>query len=283
MGGLRDAVCVAERFIVVFSDGLNFALAVSHSGLNFLLAVSHSGLTAGPARPLREDSREAAIPRGRHTAGPPRGSHTARQAHRDPSAGLPRAHLRVWPLSPLNGRCRRAARTCPERRRPPRNFRMQVHVRCSARPRCIRRGRRHARPCASPMRASRAPFASSPEEDPLGSVAARQDDARRPHRALVAIWERPPRGCASGRLCERPASNSIGKVAPMWYAIGSHRSCPSPAGSLHLLSRLIVIHIKRREKAQHTGFRGPCQVDPLFTNPGSCPHAHFRSPPASVV
>ena len=57
MGGLRDAVCVAVCFIVVFSDGLNHALAVSHSGLNFLLTVSHSGLTAGPARPLREDSQ----------------------------------------------------------------------------------------------------------------------------------------------------------------------------------------------------------------------------------
>ena len=57
MGDLCDAVCVAVRFTVVFSDGLNFLLAVSHSGLNFLLAVSHSGLTAGPARPLREDSQ----------------------------------------------------------------------------------------------------------------------------------------------------------------------------------------------------------------------------------
>ena len=35
MGNLRDAVCVAVRFIVVFSDGLDFLLAVSHSDLSW--------------------------------------------------------------------------------------------------------------------------------------------------------------------------------------------------------------------------------------------------------
>ena len=32
MGDLRDAACVAVRSTGVFSDGLNFLLAVSHSG-----------------------------------------------------------------------------------------------------------------------------------------------------------------------------------------------------------------------------------------------------------